>query len=89
MRNNTLICKIIIIKKLVRWKKWGAAHTENILSGLPRHLRGEKSTKEALQELISTEWILTAKKTGEVHYSLNPEKCDDIFAFYNEHCQYS
>ncbi len=78
--------KIRIIRKLVRWKKWGAAHTENILNGLPTHLRGEKVTKEALRELIKDQWILPLLKTYEIHYSLNPEKAEDILTFYEEHC---
>jgi len=70
-----------IIIKLVRWKKWGGYHTENILKGLPTHLRGHKFTKQALKELINDGWIIPAKKTGEIHYSLNPEKTDEILQF--------
>lgn len=40
-----------IIRKLVQWRKWGGSHTENILGGLPAHLRGDKLTKQALKEL--------------------------------------
>ena len=60
-----------IIRKLVQWRKWGGSHTENVLKGLPSHLRGDKLTKQALKELERDEWILSAKKTGEIHYSLN------------------
>ncbi len=77
--------KARIIRKLVNWKKWGGAHTENILNGLPSHLRGDKITKQALKELERDEWIISAKKTGEVHYSLNPEKTDEISKFYEKH----
>tara|TARA_B100000315_G_C14184024_1_gene410256 strand:+ start:422 stop:592 length:171 start_codon:yes stop_codon:yes gene_type:complete len=35
-----------IIIKLVRWRKWGHAHTENILKGLPSHLRGDNLLKK-------------------------------------------
>lgn len=63
--------KARIIRKLVQWRKWGGSHTENILKGLPSHLRGAKITKEALHELERDEWIIPAKKTGEIHYSLN------------------
>ena len=55
--------KARIIRKLVQWKKWGASHTENILKGLPSHLRGDKLTKQALKELERDEWLLPAKKT--------------------------
>ena len=67
-----------IIIKLVRWKKWGGSHTENILNGLPSHLKGDKLTKQALKELEKDEWILPAMKTQEIHYSLNPRKTEEI-----------
>ncbi len=73
-----------IIRKLVRWKKWGGAHTENILKGLPSHLIGSKSTKQALKELIKDQWLVTAMKTGEIHYSLNPRKMSEILQFYKK-----
>ena len=78
--------KTRIIRKLVKWRKWGGAHTENILKGLPSHMIGSKITKEALKELERDEWILPAKKTKEIHYSLNPRKTDEIMQFYEEHC---
>lgn len=76
-----------IIKKLVLWRKWGASHTENILKGLPSHLRGGKETKNVLKDLIRNRWLLPAKKTGEIHYSLNPEKTKEILEFYERHCK--
>ncbi len=76
-----------IIIKLVRWRKWGGSHTENILRGLPSHLRGDKITKQALKELEKDQWIIPAKKTGEIHYSLNPEKTDEILQFYEGFCK--
>ena len=74
-----------IIIKLVRWRKWGASHTENILKGLPAHLRGDKITKTALKELVKDGWLLPVKKTGETHYSLNPERTDEILQFYEKY----
>lgn len=74
--------KAIIIRKLVQWRKWGASHTENVISGLPSHLRGDKITKKALKELVKDEWLLPAIKTGETHYSLNPKKADEILKFF-------
>lgn len=76
-----------IIIKLVRWRKWGGSHTENILNGLPSHLKGAKITKEALKELEREGWILPAMKTGEIHYSLNPRKADEILKFYERCCK--
>lgn len=77
--------KARIIRKLVRWKRWGGAHTENILKGLPSHLRGEKVIKQALKELIQDQWLLPAMKTGETHYSLNPIKVKEILQFYEKY----
>ena len=79
--------KARIIRKLVQWRKWGGSHTENILKGLPSHLRGDKTTKQALKELEKDKWLLPAKKTGEIHYSLNPEKTDEILRFYEKYCR--
>ena len=79
--------KARIIRKLVKWRKWGGAHTENIIKGLPSHLKGEKITKQALKELVRDKWILPSKKTGEIHYSLNPEKTDEILQFYEKYCK--
>ena len=80
--------KVRIIRKLVQWKKWGGSHTENILGGLPRHLRGDKIIKNTLQELMRSGWLVPAKKTGETHYSLNPQKTDEILEFYGQYCHH-
>jgi len=79
--------KARIIRRLVQWRKWGGSHTENILGGLPGHLRGDKMTKQALKELERDEWILPAKKTDEIHYSLNPAKTGEILQFYEKCCK--
>lgn len=79
--------KARIVRKLVQWRKWGGSHTENILRGLPSHLRGEKITKKALKELIRDQWIVPAIKTGEVHFSLNPRKMAKILQFYETYCK--
>lgn len=77
--------KAIIVRKLVQWRKWGGSHTENVISGLPSHLRGDKLTKKALKELVKDEWLLLAMKTGEAHYSLNTKKSEEIIRFYEKH----
>jgi len=87
MNFTKLDIKARIIRKLVRWNKWGGAHTENILKGLPSHLIGAKITKEVLKELINAQWIIPAKKTGEIHYFLNQNKVKEISEFYEKHCK--
>ena len=52
---SVLEIKARIIRKLVQWRKWGGSHTENILGGIPGHLRGAKITKQALKELVQDE----------------------------------
>ena len=83
---TVLKIKVRIIRKLVKWRKWGGSHTENVLGGLPTHLPGDQMTNQALKELERDRWILPAKKTGEIHYSLNPEKTAEILQFYEQHC---
>ena len=79
--------KARIVRKLVQRRKWGGSHTENVLNGLPTNLRGDKMTKQALKELEKDGWILPAKKTGEIHYSLNPRKTEEILQFYEKYCK--
>ncbi len=79
--------KARIIRKLVLWRKWGGSYTENILGGLESHLRGEKITKIAIQELVQDEWLLAVKKTREIHYSLNSRKTKEILEFYEKYCK--
>ena len=50
------------------------SHTENIIGGLPSHLKGSKETKEAIKELEKDKWIIPKIKTKEIHYSLNANK---------------
>ncbi len=85
MEISVIAIKVRIIRRLVKWRKWGGSHTENIVGGLPAHLTGSKLTKQAIKELERDEWIIPAKKTGETHYSLNPEKTDEILQFYEEY----
>lgn len=87
MQLNVLDLKVRIIRKLVQWRKWGGSHTEYILSGLPSHLRGGKMVRDAIRELEKSEWILPATKTGEIHYSLNPRKTEEILQFYEQYCK--
>ena len=87
MNLSTIEIKARIIRKLVKWRKWGGAHTENVLNGLPTHLKGSKIVKETLKELEKDEWIMPAKKTGEIHYSLNPKKANEILQFYEKYCK--
>lgn len=87
MNITELDIKIRILRKLVQWRKWGGAHTQHILGGLPSHLRGVKITKRALKDLERTGWLLSAKKTREKHYFLNPRKAKEILEFYEKYCK--
>ncbi len=78
-----------ILRKLVRWKKWGASHTENVVSGLPSNLKGGKLVESALYELIQDEWLSASVKTGEIHYSLNPKKMEEILKFLEDYEAYN
>ena len=69
--------------KLVNLNIWGGRHTEltNLKKSLPKHLRGEKVTDEAIKDLLNLELITTKQSTGEIHISLNSKKQQEIYDF--------
>ena len=79
--------KILIMRRflieLINLNIWGGRHTElrNLKKSIPTHLRGEKITEEAIKELISMEFIIAKKSTGEIHISLNSHKQQEIYEF--------
>ena len=79
--------KIFIMKrflrKLVNLNIWGGRHTEliNLRKSIPKHLRGEKITDEAIKGLLKLDFIKTKQSTGEIHISLNSEKQQEIYDF--------
>ncbi|MBI2143950.1 hypothetical protein HYU17_02245 [Candidatus Woesearchaeota archaeon] len=80
--------KKVLISRLVRGRHWGEAYTHNIRRFLPKHLRGEKVTDEAIEELIKQEWLIIPKyKRGEPMFSLNPraESVKEIMQSYEEY----
>lgn len=79
--------KARIIRGLVRWRKWGGSHTENVIAGLPSNLIGSKITKKAIEVMVKDRWLIPAKKTREIHYSLNPRKAEEILMFYERYCK--
>ena len=74
-----------ILRKLMSMNppKWGNSHTgeDNLLKGLPKHLRGTKVVQNAIDELYKMELLTKLKKTGEWHVSLNPRKKENIYRF--------
>ncbi|MBU2589521.1 MAG: hypothetical protein KJ939_01415 [Nanoarchaeota archaeon] len=74
-----------ILRKLMSMKphKWGKSHTEenNLVKGLPSHLRGCKVVDKAIKELYNLQFLTRLKKTGEWHVSLNPRKKEEIYRF--------
>ena len=48
---------------------------------IPKHLRGEKITEEAVKELAAMEFITTKQSSGEIHISLNSKKQQEIYDF--------
>lgn len=78
--------KKVLINRLVRSRHWGEAYTHNIRRFLPKHLRGEKVTDEAIDELLKDEWLIIPKhKGGEPMFSLNSKKVKEIMDFYEAH----
>jgi len=76
-----------ILRKLVRMRKIGGAHTEitNLTKGLSYKYKstrkGKKQIAKALKELRKRELLLSKPSTGEIHVSLNPRKVMDIQEF--------
>jgi len=62
---------------------WGGKHTEetNLKKCIPKHLRGEKVTNEAIKDLIGLEFLYFKTSTHEKHFSLNPRKKKEIYEF--------
>ena len=71
------------LRKLVNLNIWGGRHTEltNLKKAIPKHLRGEKVTDEAVRELVAMQFITTKQSTGEIHVSLNSQKQQEIYDF--------
>ena len=74
------------LRKLINLDIWGGRHTEltNLKKAIPKHLRGEKMTSEALKELINMEFMTAKQSTKDVHISLNPKKQQEIYEFVKE-----
>ncbi|MBW2976825.1 hypothetical protein KY347_05250 [Candidatus Woesearchaeota archaeon] len=74
------------LRKLINLDIWGGRHTEltNLKKAIPKHLRGEKVTEEAIKELANKELITTKQSTGEIHISLNSKKQQEIYDFIKE-----
>ena len=74
-----------ILRKLMAMNppKWGNSHTEedNLLKGLPKHLRGTRVVQDAINELYKIYFLTKLKKSGEWHVSLNPRKKEEIYRF--------
>ena len=85
MDQETAIMKRFL-RKLLNLNIWGGRHTEltNLLKCLPKHLRGTKEAKSALQKLVKMEYILPKLSTGEKHLSLNAHKQKEIYDFVSD-----
>ena len=74
-----------ILRKLMAMNppKWGNSHTEedNLVKGLPKHLRGTKIVQTGIEELYKMEFLTKLKKSGEWHVSLNPRKKEEVYRF--------
>ena len=77
--------KKVLINRLVRQRHWGEAYTHNVRRFLPKHLRGEKVTDEAIEEMLKEGWLIIPKhKGGEPMFSLNSKKVKEIMEFYEK-----
>ena len=71
------------LRKLINLDIWGGRNTEltNLKKAIPKNLRGNKVTEEAMKELVAMELITTKQSTGEMHISLNSKKQQEIYDF--------
>mgnify|MGYP001608755214 CR=1 FL=1 len=71
------------LRKLVNLNIWGGRHTEitNLKKALPKHLRGSKEAKTAIQELLRLGFLAIKMSTGEHHVSLNSHMQKEIYEF--------
>ena len=69
-----------MIRMLKNKGKYGGAHTETIhlKNCVPKHLRGEKITLFAIENLFDKEILINKKSTGADHCSLNPRKIKEM-----------
>ena len=80
---NKEVIMVRFLRKLINLNMWGGKHTEskNLLKAIPKHLRGEKITNEAIKELNKSGFLLSKPSTGETHISLNPKMKKEISQF--------
>ncbi len=79
---------IRFLRKLINLNIWGGRHTDltNLKKCIPKHLRGEKITEEAIKELIDMKFLNIKQSTGQIHVSLNPKKQYEIYEYVKK-CQ--
>ena len=87
MQETKEVIMVRFLRKLMNLNIWGGKHTEskNLLKALPKHLRGEKVTDEAMKELYRLEFLMSKPSTGEIHISLNPRKKKEVSEFLEKH----
>ncbi|MBN2127235.1 MAG: hypothetical protein JW703_02465 [Candidatus Diapherotrites archaeon] len=85
--SEVIFIKKFMLRKLVSLGKIGGAHTSffNLNKGLPNHIRsnkkGQKEIKQAIDELIKNNFLLSKQSTNEQHVSINPRKIKEIKEF--------
>lgn len=67
-----------ILRKLLKFRKVGGAHTEarNAIKGLPSDFIGQ--AKDEIKWLIKEGYLLAKPSTGEVHVSINPRSLKEV-----------
>ena len=69
-----------IIRMLKNKRKFGGAHTDvvQLRNCVPKHLRGEKVTEEAITDLFWKGILMNKISIGTRHCSLNPAKLKEM-----------
>ena len=78
--DEKLIIKKFIVRKLYRKRMWLHKHTNihNLPKGLSNELRASREVKNAVEELIKEQILLSKPTHYGLEISLNPKKIKEI-----------
>ena len=78
--DKKLIIKKFIVRKLYRKRMWLHKHTNihNLPKGLSNELRASREVKNAVEELIKEQILLSKPTHYGLEVSLNPKKIKEI-----------
>lgn len=78
--DEKLLAKKFMVRKLYRHRVWLHKHTNihNLPKGLSKTIRGSKQVKDAIEELLKEQILLSKPTHYGLEVSLNPKKRKEI-----------